>query len=105
MMYEVTNFLWPVLMLFQLVISIIAVRKLKGVGPLLMLAGTTLTVLNSLNTYLGLVDLDTASPDSPELWGLMAVNFTSRVLFFTGLLLVILKVYKTSESVMGRTEF
>jgi len=102
--FEASRYLWPLYTLFQLVITVIAVRKVKGAGPLFMLAGTLIVLVRAVANYLPL-DLSLSAGDMGGVWGLMGVTVLGRALFLIGLLLMVSGIYKPQTSGMGRTEF
>lgn len=102
--FEASRYVWPILIIFQVVVTIIAVLKVKGTGPILMLAGTIITAMRSIGNFLPL-DMSFSDGESMGFWALMAFSFVGRVLFLIGLLLMVQKVYKPEVSSMGRTEF
>lgn len=102
--YDATRYVWPLLTIFQVVITIIAVMKVKGLGPILMLVGTIIAAMRSIANLLPL-DMSFSNIDSMGFWALMSFSFVGRILFLVGLLLMVQKVYKPEVSSMGRTEF
>ncbi len=91
--FETTSYLWPLITLFQVVITIVAILKVKGPGPVLMLVGTLMAVLHQLNNYLGFVDFSFSASGSMALWSMMALTFFGRLLFLVGLLVMVQKNY------------
>jgi hypothetical protein len=102
--FEASQFLWPLFTLFQLVITVMAVRKVKGPGPLLMLAGTLFVVVRTVANYLP-DEMSFSAGDMEAFWAMMGIAMLGRGLFLIGLLLMVLGVYKPQTSGMGRTEF
>lgn len=102
--FDTTRYLWPLLTLFQTVITIIGVVKVKGTGPILMLVGTIMTVLRSIVNYLP-IDISYSSGELGGIMALTAFSFVGRLLFLVGLLLMVQKVYKPEVPLTGRTEF
>ncbi|MEM6770318.1 MAG: hypothetical protein AAF597_07040 [Bacteroidota bacterium] len=103
-LYDITRFIWPFVTLFQLVITIIALNKLKGVGPILMLIGTLMVIGRMVVYWVGL-DSVAFDVESPGFWTIQLISFLGRLLFLTGLLVMVMQDYKASEPAMGRTEF
>lgn len=106
--YDLSNYIWPALIIFQLVVSIIALQRLGGTGPLLMVIGSGITVLrtgyNLLSNWLNLAaDYSGGLPASHFV--LYGFNTLGKILFLVGVLMMVNRVLKPREQSLGRTDF
>lgn len=102
------QYVWPLLIIFQLVISIIAFTRLGGAGPGLMLAGSVVVLLRTLynlssNWFGWGADYSNGIPSAH--YYIMAVSVLGRVLFLVGVLLVAQSALRQKEVPLSRTEF
>lgn len=105
--YEVVNYIWPLLTVFQLVVSVIAVQRLGSAGAKLMLAGSALAILVSgyffVRNYMDLNSVYTGELEL-EYVASRVVSLIAQVLFLIGVLKVASQQIQQEEP-LGRTEF
>ena len=99
--------LYPLVTIAQIVACSVALRRIGGTGPVLMMVGTVLNLLVAIYAYYRNLAMDFAY-DSEEMImsiaGEQALGITGRVIFLVGLLLLILRApapaHRINESSM-----
>lgn len=89
---QLLTYVWPLILVAQLVASIYAVKKIDGSGPYLMVAGTVIAFGTLLHYHFFKESYDNfSSSDGQYQYAIrQIVSFAGRAMFLIGLLLVIL---------------
>lgn len=106
--FAISEYIWPLLIIFQVVIAFSAFSRLGGTGPTLMLAGAGVVLLRFgydwLQKFQG-NSLDYSNGLPAEHFVLYGITMLGNILFAVGVLVMINTDPVPDENTLGRVEY